>query len=126
MSCIAAAGLEPMLGLLHPPQAHRPSLALDLIEPLRHAIIDRLVVRATNRRELTAQHFEARDGGVFLNVDGRRAFLHLYAHAMASSDTTNRDSPVPVRDLLALAVREYSDALSCIELECHTRAPLAV
>ena len=115
-----------MLGLLHPPQAHRPSLALDLIEPLRHAIIDRLVVRATNRRELTAQHFEARDGGVFLNVDGRRAFLHLYAHAMASSDTTNRDSPVPVRDLLALAVREYSDALSCIELECHTRAPLAV
>jgi hypothetical protein len=55
---IVARGLEPCLGLLHPIAGNRPSLALDLIEPLRHAIIDRLVLRAANRRELVAADFE--------------------------------------------------------------------
>jgi len=55
---ILARGLEPTLGILHPPRGTRPSLALDLVEPLRHAIIDRLVLRASNRRELCASDFE--------------------------------------------------------------------
>jgi CRISPR/Cas system-associated endonuclease Cas1 len=55
---VIARGLEPTLGILHPPSADRPSLALDLIEPLRHAIIDRLVLRAANLRELQKSDFE--------------------------------------------------------------------
>ena len=62
-----ARGLDPALGLMHPPTDGRPSLALDLVEPLRHAIIDRLVLRAANRRELLASDFER-----FLDTEMRK------------------------------------------------------
>lgn len=55
---VLARGLEPALGILHPAGRARPALALDLMEPLRHALIDRLVLRAVNRRELVAHDFE--------------------------------------------------------------------
>jgi CRISPR-associated protein Cas1 len=54
---LAARGLDPVLGTLHPPADGRPSLALDLVEPLRHRIVDRLVLRAANRRQLVREDF---------------------------------------------------------------------
>ncbi len=105
---VALEGLEPSLGVLHPcDHSQRPALALDLIEPWRHALVDRLVLRATNRGELRAGHFERRDGGVLLNAEGRRAFLSLYTQAMqadAGGGTT-------VRGRLAESVRAHAALL---------------
>ena len=51
------AGLDPSLGALHEPFRGRPSLALDLMEPLRPLVIDRLILRLVNRRQLDANDF---------------------------------------------------------------------
>lgn len=77
--CRAAAesvGLDPAVGFLHRDRPGRPSLALDLMEELRPALADRLVLSMINRRQIGPRDFETRDGGaVLLTDDARRAVL---------------------------------------------------
>lgn len=51
------AGLDPYLGVLHTPCYGRPSLALDLIEEFRPAIVDVAAIRAVNTRHITPSDF---------------------------------------------------------------------
>ena len=112
---LLARGLDPHLGLLHPPADGRPSLALDLVEPLRHAIVDRLALRAANRREITVADFEpvesAEGAGVHFNDAGRARFLHLYQAAMSAPLTGVSSTPRCARWLISNAVEEYELAL---------------
>lgn len=75
-SMLEARGFDPYLGFLHVVRSGRPSLALDLMEELRHPLVDRFVLRLCNRRQLTPKHFEVDEerGGVRLVQDG----LHRY------------------------------------------------
>jgi CRISPR-associated endonuclease Cas1 len=63
---IQAAGLEVNLGALHEYRAGRPSLACDLIEPLRVPAVDRWLIRVCNRHELTPENFRKTNLGVRL------------------------------------------------------------
>ena len=54
-------GLDPMLGFLHQPAYGRPSLMLDLLEEFR-PLIDALVLRVVNRRQVAAKDFDQRTG----------------------------------------------------------------
>jgi CRISPR-associated protein Cas1 len=75
-SAAEGVGLDPAVGFLHRDRPGRPSLALDLMEELRPALADRLVLSLINRRQLRATDFETRDGGaVTLSDDGRRTVL---------------------------------------------------
>ncbi len=56
---IQATGLEANLGALHELRPGRPSLACDLIEPLRVPIVDRWVLKRCNRGPLSPGDFEA-------------------------------------------------------------------
>jgi len=51
-------GLDPMVGVFHTPEYGRPSLMLDLIEEFRPVIVDTLVLRLLNRREVAPEDFE--------------------------------------------------------------------
>jgi CRISPR/Cas system-associated endonuclease Cas1 len=48
------------------------------MEPFRPAIIEALTLRLFSHRILQQAHFEAREGGVLLNLDGRRTLLQHY------------------------------------------------
>jgi len=68
-----AAGLDPDAGFMHADRPGRPSLALDLMEPLRPALCDRFVLSAFNRREVNPENdFENTPEGLRLN----RAAFH--------------------------------------------------
>ena len=74
------------MGYLHALRPGRPALALDLMEELRPAIADRLVLRMVNRRQIRADHFEETPGGaVSLNEQGRRATLAEYERRKESA-----------------------------------------
>jgi CRISP-associated protein Cas1 len=60
-SDVYRCGLDPMLGFLHQPAYGRPSLMLDLLEEFR-PLIDTLVLRVVNRRQLSVQDFDQRTG----------------------------------------------------------------
>ena len=57
-TAIRRAGLDPYLGALHSAGRGKPSLALDLMEELRPTVVDRLVLRLVNRRQLAPGDFE--------------------------------------------------------------------
>ncbi|MGI6419414.1 MAG: CRISPR-associated endonuclease Cas1 [Thermoguttaceae bacterium] len=54
-------GLDPMVGFFHQPAYGRPSLVLDLIEEFR-PIVDSLVLRMINRRQLGPLDFQQQTG----------------------------------------------------------------
>jgi CRISPR-associated protein Cas1 len=62
-AALEGAGLEPHLGFLHKVDYGRPSLALDLLEPFRSPVVDRLTLRLVNERILTAADFGSRSAG---------------------------------------------------------------
>ena len=77
-----AHGLDPALGCLHTVTDGRWSLALDLLEPFRPALVEALALDLFSHQILNADHFERRDGGVFLNEAGRRKFFLQYERRM--------------------------------------------
>lgn len=71
-----AVGLEPHLGAYHQTAHGRPALALDLLEELRHPLVDRLALRLNNLRKLKPDDFrEQKDGGWRLQRPALRRFL---------------------------------------------------
>jgi len=78
-AALEGVGLDPQVGYLHALRPGRPALALDLMEELRPALADRLVLRLINRRQIRSDHFDEMPGGaVSLNEQGRRATLAEY------------------------------------------------
>jgi CRISP-associated protein Cas1 len=78
VSALHKVGLDPALGVLHSTEDGRWSLALDLIEPFRPAVVEAFTTRLFSHRMLGADDFEERDGGVYLNAQGRQTFLEHY------------------------------------------------
>jgi CRISPR-associated protein Cas1 len=101
-SLVARVGLDPMLGTFHTPEFGRPSLALDLMEELRPVVVDGLMLRLINRREVTPEDFEridedvesvwagdaepaaepTRPQGVWLGESGRRVFFRAWGRRL--------------------------------------------
>lgn len=80
---IEALGLDPYVSVYHEISDRRPGLALDLMEPFRHAVVDRLVLRLINRRQVTIDHFLQRSGGWWLRRSALRPFITAFEEAMS-------------------------------------------
>jgi len=81
-----ARGLDPALGFYHEIRAGRPSLALDLLEELRHPVVDRFVLRVCNLRVLKPADFEPdpdEPGGVRLTREALKAFFTEWGKYLA-------------------------------------------
>lgn len=85
-SAVAAVGLDPYIGFFHADAHGRPSLALDVMEELRPAVVDALVIATFNRRRISVEDFEhSEEGGkpiALLTDDARKRFLALYEQRM--------------------------------------------
>jgi len=112
---VEGAGMEPHLGFLHQVDYGRPSLALDLLEPFRAPVVDRLTLRLVNERILTGADFGTRvagtgAGGVILLPDSLQKYLAAYEAAVTEPRTR---APAGLRNAwradverLAAAIRE--------------------
>jgi len=114
---VEAAGLDPCIGYLHSVETRRPNLALDLMEPFRSLLGDRLVLRLFNLRQLRAEHFQAPEpsGAVYLNIEGRKAVLATLEPWSAECDEELDAPPGASRltspdRLLQLEVERYQAA----------------
>ncbi len=93
-SAVAGAGLDPSIGFLHALDDGRPSLALDLIEPFRSAVVDRLVLSVANRKVLSPLTDFTTDEnlGPRLSDAARRKFLLAYEERMTEPFQPNKSS----------------------------------
>jgi len=74
-----AVGLDPYIGYLHVNEPRRPTLALDLIEPFRALLADRLTLRLLNLKTLTEEHFVDNDpNGILITREGRIELLKIF------------------------------------------------
>lgn len=90
-----AVGLDPAIGFYHRPFRTRPSLALDLIEPFRHAVVDRAVLLAVNQARFTQADFEPRGprASPRLTQPALRRFVTIYEEAMLAPAETELLGP---------------------------------
>ena len=71
--------LNPTISFLHEPGDQRFSLSLDLAEIFKPLIIDRILFRLFNRRQLDeSKHFETKVGACYLNEQGRKLFIATF------------------------------------------------
>lgn len=72
-----ARGLDPAIGYLHSIHATRPNLSLDLMEPFRPVLGDRLALRLINVGTLKPENFQSvpEQPGVRIDREGRLAIL---------------------------------------------------
>jgi CRISPR-associated protein Cas1 len=105
-------GLEPHIGFLHQIDYGRPSLALDLLEPFRPALVDRLTLRLINARILAAEDFATRlsgPGGVILSPEAFRRYLEHYESAAAGP---TKAAPRGMREAMREEVARLARALT--------------
>lgn len=67
--------LNPTISYLHKPGERRYSLALDIAEIFKPIIVDRVLFRVLNKKEIQAKHFDKRMNRCLLNVSGKKIFI---------------------------------------------------
>ncbi len=106
-ACLRSHGLDTGIGFLHTLGHSTPSLALDLLEPLRAPLCDMLSLHLLNHKILRPEHFRfcSEDGGTYLNDDGKKPFFTAYEQAMTRKFTLRPgDSHVDFRQIIARQV----------------------
>lgn len=83
VAIVSSVGFDPYLGFLHAPDYGRCSLALDLMEEFRAAVVDRLVLTLFNNGVLQPLHFTtSENGGVWFSAEAKKRFLNDYETTM--------------------------------------------
>lgn len=102
---IAGVGLDPYLGLYHDLRYGRASLALDVLEPFRAPVIDRLTLRLLNLKQLTPHDFQLHPTlGVRLAPQALKKYFAEYERWVAQ--------PHPFRHLLRVEVGKLRRAIA--------------
>lgn len=82
---IEMRGMNPYFGFMHRDKENHPTLASDLIEEWRAALIDTTVMSLINGHEIHMDQFEYdEDGGCYLKKDGLRIFLNKLENKLST------------------------------------------
>lgn len=82
VSEIYRTALHPGISFLHAPQTMRNSLALDLSEPFKPIVVDRLIASLWNNREIKESDFEPHSNGVILKEESRKLIVQKFDAAI--------------------------------------------
>ena len=67
--------LNPTISYLHKPGERRYSLALDVSEIFKPILVDRVIFKVLNRKEIQEKHFEKKLNKCLLNTAGKKIFV---------------------------------------------------
>ena len=67
--------LNPTISYLHTPGERRFSLCLDISEIFKPVIVDRIIFKVLNKREIQEKHFDRKMNRCLLNESGRKIFV---------------------------------------------------
>jgi CRISPR-associated protein Cas1 len=101
-------GFDPYIGFLHRLDYGRPSLALDLLEEFRPALVDRLTTRLLNLGILRREDFSrGPDSGLYLGREGKRRYFAEYEKEL-NTPVVSEPQSLTFRD----AFRRQADRLA--------------
>lgn len=67
--------LNPTISYLHTPGERRYSLALDIAEIFKPIIVDRVIFKVLNKKEIQEKHFDKKLNKCLLNATGKKIFV---------------------------------------------------
>jgi CRISPR-associated protein Cas1 len=82
LSTIYHTQLNPTISFLHEPGARRYSLALDIAEIFKPILVDRLIFRMINKRQLQASDFRSEIGSCVMKESARKRFVQGFDELM--------------------------------------------
>ncbi len=85
LDAIYNSQLNPTISYLHEPGVRRYSLALDIAEIFKPILVDRLIFRMCNRKELRSTHFDFIENACFLAESGRKTFVQAWEDRLQQS-----------------------------------------
>ena len=77
-------GLDPRIGYLHSVKKRRFGLNLDVAEIFRPLVVDRLVFKLINRKQVSREDFRKYKEGVYLSRKGKRIFIQSFEKHLRS------------------------------------------
>jgi CRISPR-associated protein Cas1 len=111
-SAVSALGLDAYLGFFHKIDYGRPSLALDLVEEMRHPLVDMLTLDLFNRKIVVADDFTQETGGFYLTPDARKKYFAKYERRMTIVFKNPRSGEnTTVRNIIREQVLEVARAI---------------
>lgn len=108
--------LNPTISFLHTPGERRYSLALDVAEVFKPVIIDRVIFKVLNKKEIQEKHFDRKLNKCLLNQSGKKIFVKAIEDKLMETikhRTLNRN--VSYRHLMKLEC--YKLAKHLLEIE---------
>jgi CRISPR-associated protein Cas1 len=110
---LEGAGIDPYVGYLHQPERGRPSLALDLMEPFRHPLADRLVLTLVNKGMIQGHDFHPSGPGpgLFLAPQPMKKFFAEYEQWMLERPQEGGSQGACWRELFKTEVEKLAGAL---------------
>ncbi len=103
--------LNPTISYLHSPGERRYSLALDIAEIFKPVIVDRLIFRLANRKEIREKHFEKQMHKCLLNDSGRKVFVKAFEERL--------DETIQHRQLRRNVSYRHLIKLECYKISKH-------
>jgi CRISPR-associated protein Cas1 len=108
--------LNPTISYLHSPGERRYSLSLDITEIFKPILVDRVIFKLLNKKEIQAKHFDNKMNSCLLNPTGKKIFVKAFEDRLSETikhRTLNRS--VSYRHLMKLEC--YKLAKHLLEME---------
>jgi CRISPR-associated protein Cas1 len=77
--------LNPTISFLHEPGYRRYSLALDLAEIFKPILVDRVIFKVLNKKEIQAKDFDVQLNGVVLKENARKVFVKAFEERLSET-----------------------------------------
>lgn len=77
--------LNPTVSYLHTPGERRYSLALDIAEIFKPILVDRVIFKVINKRELQVKHFSEQLNRCLLNESGKKIFIKAFEERLSET-----------------------------------------
>lgn len=108
--------LNPTISYLHQPGERRYSLALDIAEIFKPIIVDRVIFKVLNKKEIQSKHFDKKLNKCLLNSSGKKIFVKALEDRLQETiqhRTLKRS--VSYRHLIKLECYKLAKRLLCLE-----------
>lgn len=103
--------LNPTVSFLHQPGDRRFSLSLDLAEVFKPLLVDRVIFKLLNKKELQSRHFEDAVNRVVLKPNGKKIFVKAFEDRLKET--------IKHRTLKRSVSYQHLIKLECYKLQKH-------
>lgn len=111
LKAIHQTQLNPTISYLHTPGERRYSLALDIAEIFKPLLVDRVIFKLLNKKELQEKHFDKNLNRCLLSESGKKIFVQVFEERLSET--------IQHRTLKRSVSYKYLIRLECFKLSKH-------